>query len=145
MINCGADVDTATIDVPTELIADATPIECETVRQGKPEDFRTATELPPPPLPPVDRTPPGTKITHRPARLLLTAAARPRRVAFRFSSNEPGSSFRCKLDAKPYRACTSPRAYTVGRGHHAVRIYAIDAAGNRDPSPALFRFQVRRR
>lgn len=145
VINCGADVDTATIDIPTELIADAAPVECETVRQGKPEDFRTVTELPPPPLPPVDRTPPRTKITRRPARLLLTAAARPRRVSFRFSSNERGSSFRCKLDAKPYRACASPRAYTVGRGHHAVRIYAIDAAGNRDRSPALFRFQVRRR
>lgn len=145
VINCGADVDTATIDIPSEQFADATPIECETVRQGKPEDFRTVTELPPPPLPPVDRTPPRTKIGHRPARLLLTAAGRPRRVAFRFSSSESGSSFRCKLDAKPYRACASPHLYTVGRGHHSVRIYAIDPAGNRDRSPALFRFQVRRR
>ncbi len=148
VINCGADVDTATIDIPTEQIADATPIECETVRQGKPEDFRTVTELPPPPLPPPpppDRTPPRTKISHRPPGLLLTKAGHPRRVAFRFNSNEPGSSFRCKLDAKPYRACASPRVYTVGLGRHAVRIVAIDAAGNRDRSPALFRFQVRRR
>jgi Ca2+-binding RTX toxin-like protein len=147
VINCGADVDTATIDIPSEAFADATPIECETVRQGKPEDFRTVTELPPPPLPPpppVDRKPPQTKITKRPARLLLTGA-HPRRVVFRFASSERGSTFRCKLDAKPYRLCSSPRAYTVAPGRHAVRIYAVDAAGNRDRTPALFRFQVRRR
>jgi hypothetical protein len=116
------------------------------VREGKPDEFETITELPPvvEPPPPPDRKAPRTKITKRPARLLLIGA-HPRRVTFRFASNERGSSFRCKLDAKPYRACASPRTYILGRGHHAVRIYAIDAAGNRDRSPALFRFQLLRR
>ena len=52
VINCGADFDQAVIDIPTATYADATPIECESVREGRPEDFRTLTELPPPPLPP---------------------------------------------------------------------------------------------
>jgi hypothetical protein len=70
-------------------------------------------------------------------------AKRHRRVAFRFTSSEPGSSFRCKLDAKPYRPCTSPRVYNLSLGRHAVRIVAIDAAGNPDRTPALFRFRIR--
>jgi Ca2+-binding RTX toxin-like protein len=149
LIDCGEGSDSAVVDIPhPPQYVDPSPIGCEKVREGKPDEFETITELPPmvepPPPPPVDRKPPRTKITKRPARLLLIGA-HPRRVAFRFSSSEGGSSFRCKLDVKPYRACASPRAYTVGRGQHAVRIYAIDAAGNPDPSPALFRFQVRRR
>ena len=150
VIDCGPDVDSAVIDIPTEGYADATPIECESVREGKPEDFRTVTELPPPPLvPPVTRVapdtrPPVTRITKRPAKL-LTTTRRQRRVVFRFASNEGGSSFRCKLDRRPYRPCASPRAYNVALGRHAVRILAIDAAGNTDPTPALFRFRVRRR
>jgi Ca2+-binding RTX toxin-like protein len=150
LIDCGEGSDSAVIDIPhPPQYVDPAPIGCENVREGAPNDFETSTELPPvvepPPPPPVDRKPPPrTKITRRPARLLTTGAHR-RRVAFRFISSEVGSTFRCKLDSKPFRACASPRIYTVGRGHHAVRIYAIDAAGNRDRSPALFRFQVRRR
>ncbi len=157
VINCGPDEDLAVIDIPTATYADATPVECETVREGAPEDFRTVTQLPPPPLPPTtteppkppkpprpDRTPPRTRLTAHP-RALLRIAGRHRRVSFRFSSSEAGSSFRCKLDAKPYRACRSPRAYTLGLGRHVVRIVAVDAAGNADRTPALFRFRVVRR
>ncbi|HEX2707132.1 MAG TPA: hypothetical protein VHM66_03880, partial [Solirubrobacterales bacterium] len=147
VINCGADLDTAVLDIPTAAYADATPVECETVRQGSPEDFRTVTELPPPPLvltPPVDRKAPRTKLGAHPAKLLTTTRAR-RRVVFRFASSERGSHFRCKIDAKPYQPCTPPRAYMVTPGRHTVRIFAIDAAGNPDRSPALFRFRVRRR
>jgi Ca2+-binding RTX toxin-like protein len=150
VINCGAGFDSAVLDIPTAEYMDATPIECERVRFGAVEDFRTVTELPPPPPllesppPPVDRKAPRTRVTAHPAKLLRTAGRR-RRVVFRFASSERGSRFRCKLDGKPYRACASPRAYTVALGKHAVRIFAIDAAGNADPTPALFRFRVRRR
>ena len=67
-----------------------------------------------------------------------------RRVAFSFAADEPGARFRCKLDRKPFPPCRSPRAYTVGLGPHALRVFAIDAAGNRDPTPARFSFRVRR-
>jgi Ca2+-binding RTX toxin-like protein len=149
VIDCGADFDTASIDIPTAEYADATPIECESVHQGAPEDFRTVTELPPPPVPApppsptpaVDRKPPATRIVAHPAKV-LRAPGRRRRVVFRFASSEPGSGFRCKLDRKPYRPCASPRAYAVAPGRHSVRIFATDAGGNADPTPVLFRFRV---
>jgi Ca2+-binding RTX toxin-like protein len=154
VINCGPDQDTATIDIPTASYADAAPVECETVIEAGPEEFRTITQLPPPPLPPVspappkqpkpDRTPPRTTLRSHPPKL-LRIAGRHRRVAFRFSSNEAGSSFRCKLDRKPYRGCASPRIYTVGLGRHAVRVVAVDVAGNADRTPAVFQFRVVRR
>jgi Ca2+-binding RTX toxin-like protein len=156
VIDCGADRDTAVIDVPTPSYADATPVECETVRQGTPEEFRTITEElqlqppvspPPPPTkpkPPVDRKPPLTKLGFHP-RARLTTGGRTRRVSFRFSSNEAGSSFRCRIDRRPQRPCKSPRAYTVGLGRHSFRVAAADPAGNVDRTPAVFRFRLLRR
>jgi Ca2+-binding RTX toxin-like protein len=148
VIDCGEGTDSAIIDIPhPPQYEDATPINCEEVRQAAPNNFETATKLPPPPPPrqPVrDRRPPQTKIVRRPRTLLFAHGSR-HRVVFRFVSNEHGSRFRCKLDRGPYRPCTSPRAYTVGLGRHVVRIAAIDTAGNVDPTPAVFRFQVRAR
>lgn len=154
VINCGPDNDSALIDHPQ--YGDPQPVECESVGEADPNNFRTITQLPPPPLPqpapappPVkkprpDRKPPQTRLAaHPPA--TVYSHRRWRRVAFRFASNEPGSSFLCKLDGKPYRGCASPRAYSVKAGRHAFRVYAVDAAGNRDKTPALLRFRVRRR
>lgn len=148
VINCGPDADTAVIDRPQ--YGDPQPVECESVYEADPNDFRTRTLLPPPPLeeppppPPVDRRAPQTKLTSHPRAVLLTAK-RWRRVAFRFSADEAGSRFRCKLDSKPYRGCTSPRSYRVKAGRHAFRVFAIDQAGNRDRTPVVFRFRLRTR
>jgi Ca2+-binding RTX toxin-like protein len=147
VIDCGEGIDIAVIDIPhPPVYEDATPVNCETVRQAAPNDFRTGTELPAPLPPPArvkpDRRPPQTRIVWAPARLLIAHRGH-RRVAFRFASSEPGSRFRCKLDSKPYRACASPQTFRVGPGRHAVRIDAIDPSGNADPTPALFRFKVR--
>jgi hypothetical protein len=100
------------------------------------------------PRPPVvlldrDRVAPRTSILHRPPRLALIFR-RWRRVVFVFASSEPGG-FRCKLDRGRFRPCRSPRAYRLRPGRHAFRAFAVDAAGNRDRSPAAFRFTVRRR
>jgi len=148
-INCGPDDDEATIDRPQ--YGDPAPIECENVYEADPNDFRTKTLLPPPPLPPpppppppADTRPPQTRLGAHPRALILTAK-KWRRVAFRFTANEGGSSFRCKLDHKPYRPCTSPRAYRVKVGRHSFRVFAIDAAGNRDRTPSLFKFRLRLR
>jgi Ca2+-binding RTX toxin-like protein len=150
-INCGPDNDSAVIDRPQ--YGDPAPVECESVSEADPNNFRTLTLLPPPPLPkpppppppPLrDRRPPQTKLAAHPRALVLTAR-KWRQVAFRFASSEAGSSFRCKLDAKPYRSCRSPRAYRVKAGRHAFRVFAIDAAGNRDRTPSPFRFRVRQR
>jgi Ca2+-binding RTX toxin-like protein len=149
VIDCGPDNDSATIDRPQ--YGDPPPVECESVFEADPNNFRTRTLLPPPPLaepppppPPADVRPPRTRLGSHPAALLF-AHKTWRRVAFRFSSNEAGSSFRCRLDARPYRTCASPRAFQVKAGRHVFRVYAIDAAGNRDRTPVLFKFRVRRR
>jgi Ca2+-binding RTX toxin-like protein len=150
-IDCGEGADdTAVIDIPHPgEYEDAAPVGCESVRQAPPNEFRTQTELPAPPPPKpeparLDRKPPRTVILRRPGKVLVANGAR-RRVVFRFVSSERGSRFRCKLDAKPYRACTSPRIFFLGPGRHVVRIEAIDAAGNADPTPYVFRFLIRRR
>lgn len=148
-IDCGPDNDAATIDRPQ--YGDPAPVECETVYEADPNNFRTRTLLPPPPLPKppppapsADTRPPRTELTFHP-RARLFSQKKWRTVAFRFASDEAGSRFRCKLDRKPYRSCTSPRAYRVKAGRHSFRVFAIDPAGNRDRTPALFRFRVRRR
>jgi Ca2+-binding RTX toxin-like protein len=140
-INCGEGIDTALIDLRPQY-NDPVPVECETVREAEPNNYRVSRLVAQaPPLAP-DVTPPRTKVTRHPPKLLLTAK-RHRRVVFRFTSSERGSRFRCKLDAKPYRACASPRAYNLGLGRHVVRIDAIDAAGNADPTPAIYHFRIR--
>jgi Ca2+-binding RTX toxin-like protein len=147
-IDCGADDDSAVIDRPQ--YGDPQPVECESVFEADPNDFRTRTLLPPPPLPeppppaprPDLRSPQTTLTAHPPAR--QRARTKWRRVAFRFTSSEPGSSFRCKLDARPFHPCASPRAYRVKAGRHVFRVFAIDRAGNRDATPTVFRFRLLR-
>ena len=155
VINCGSDDDSATIDRPQ--YGDPAPVECESVYEADPNNFRTRTLLPPPPLPqpppetkppvarqPRDRRPPRTRLAFHPHPVLATHR-KWRPIAFRFASSEAGSRFRCKLDRKPYRACRSPRRYRVRAGRHAFRVFAVDRAGNRDRTPVVFRFRVRRR
>ncbi len=148
VIDCGADVDRALVDHPQ--YGDATPIECEVVREADPNSFQLLPDFPVPPPPPpppppvVDRTPPRTRILARPATKLVTAKAR-RRVVIRFVSNESGSRFRCRLDGQRYRACASPLVYLLRPGRHTVRVFAVDAAGNADPTPAVLRMRVQRR
>ncbi len=63
-----------------------------------------------------------------------------RKVAFKFSSPDAGAKFECKLDSKPYKACTSPLKLRVKPGKHKFRVRA-KIAGVRDPSPAVYRFK----
>lgn len=89
----------------------------------------------------IDGTPPETTITRGPRARIVTANRRVR-VRFAFISNEPGSTFRCKLDAAPWRACASPKIFRVGAGRHVFRVAATDPVLNRDPTAALRRFRV---
>jgi len=65
-----------------------------------------------------------------------------RRVGFRFSSSDLYSRFECKLDRKPYRACTSPYVANVKLGKHELRVRAVDPQGKADPTPAVVRWRV---
>jgi hypothetical protein len=62
---------------------------------------------------------------------------------FKFKSDEPGSTFKCKLDHKKFHKCKSPKTYHgVAPGKHTFKVEAIDADGNVDPTPAKDKFTV---
>jgi len=145
-IDCGEGFDTAQIDIPTSEYADPAPLDCEAIYERAPNSFRppdTPPEEEVQPRPP-DTTPPATRVLHRPPATVFTHSRR-RTVAVSFAANEPGARFRCRLDHGVYKSCRSPRRYTVGLGRHAIRVFAVDAAGNRDRSPVVVKFRVRRR
>jgi hypothetical protein len=154
VIDCGeGSEDTAVIDLAA--VGDPAPIGCERVREGAANEFQTEIEQPvpvtppqvttPPPVTPPkpkpDRTPPRTKILRRPPSLIRVAPGHRATVLLRFAASER-SRFECKLDAKPYRRCRSPLRVHLAIGRHAFRAFAIDAAGNRDKTPALVRVRV---
>jgi hypothetical protein len=62
---------------------------------------------------------------------------------FVFDSSEAGSTFQCELDGGGFSACTSPHNYSsLGAGSHTFSVYATDAAGNVDPTPATFTWTI---
>jgi CSLREA domain-containing protein len=66
-----------------------------------------------------------------------------RKAKFTFSSNEPGSTFLCKIDKKAFASCSSPKKYKkLKRGKHKFQVQAKDAAGNLDGSPAVKKFRI---
>jgi hypothetical protein len=87
----------------------------------------------------VDTTPPQTTIKKHPKKVTDSHKAR-----FAFKSNEPGSTFKCKLDKKKWKSCTSPKTYkNLKTGKHKFRVYAIDAAGNVDATPAVWKWRIK--
>jgi len=98
-----------------------------------------------PPAPPpsggggaVDSTPPQTTIIKGPGVKLAQGKAK-----FSFRSSEPGSTFVCKLDKRKARPCKSPKTYAALKpGRHRFKVWAVDKADNKDPTPAKKRFRV---
>jgi len=85
-----------------------------------------------------DTTPPQTKIVKGPK-----AKTHARKVKVKFTSSEAGSTFKCKLDKKPVKSCKSPKTYKkLKPGKHVFKVWAIDKAGNKDPTPAKRKFKV---
>jgi hypothetical protein len=85
-----------------------------------------------------DLQPPETTITSGPAGPVSNG-----RVVFTFDSDEPGSTFECKVDDEAFAVCQSP--FTTGpqiQGDHTFRVRATDTSGNVDASPATFDFVV---
>jgi glucose/arabinose dehydrogenase len=97
--------------------------------------------LSPPPLvapPPVVGPVPQTSIHGHPSKRKGGS-----RAAFTFSSTQPGTHFKCKLDGKPFRPCDSPQVYKhLAPGGHVFRVVALRMDGQRDPTPAVFRWKV---
>ncbi len=91
----------------------------------------------------VDTTPPRTIIRTHPRKRIRTRTRRARAV-FGFASNEREVSFTCRVDGGLFRFCPATLARRFKAGRHAVRARAVDEAGNVDPTPAVFRFRVKR-
>lgn len=82
-----------------------------------------------------DKTPPQTTI--------LKKKIKGRAAKFRFVSSEASSTFQCRLDRKKFKPCLSPKKYKrLKPGKHVFEVRAIDAAGNKDKTPATRRFRV---
>jgi hypothetical protein len=87
-----------------------------------------------------DTTPPETTITKEPK-----AKSSKSKAKYKFTSSEPNSTFTCKFDKKKPKPCDSGKAKykRLDDGKHKFKVYAVDAAGNRDPSPDKDKFKVR--
>jgi len=82
-------------------------------------------------------TPPSTRLRKHPPKSTHSGTAK-----FTFSSSEPGSHFRCKLDRKPAKGCRSPKTYKrLKVGKHTFKVWAT-AGGLTDPTPAKFAWKV---
>ena len=92
----------------------------------------TATATPTRTPAPGDTTPPNTTITSGP-----TGSVEATTATFQFTSTEAPAAFECRRDGAAFAACESPRLLTgLTAGAHSFEVRAVDAAGNRDPSPA---------
>ena len=88
----------------------------------------------------VDTRPPKTRFTQEPP-----AATRARSARFRFTANERGVRFACKLDDSPWRACRSPQSLAnLTEASHRFAVKSRDPAGNVDRTPAVWRWVVDR-
>jgi hypothetical protein len=88
--------------------------------------------------PPPDLDPPETTISDG-----VSGDTTDTTPTFAFGSDEANSTFVCRIDQALAGPCTSP--YTtqpLGSGTHAFSVYARDAAGNDDPTPATRQFTV---
>jgi hypothetical protein len=82
--------------------------------------------------------PPQTRLRGKPPKRIPD-----RTPTFRFTSDEPKSTFQCKIDGRRLRSCRSP--FTAGRlglGWHTFKVRARDSSGRFDPSPAVHHFKV---
>jgi Bacterial Ig-like domain len=86
----------------------------------------------------VDTVPPKTTITHGPDAVSSSPSA-----TFTFTASEPVSGFACSLDGGAFAVCSSPKSFGgLADGQHAFRVRATDLAGNIEPSPPSYSWQV---
>jgi CSLREA domain-containing protein len=84
--------------------------------------------------PPLPRPVPRTKI--------LKGTIKGNTAKFKFSSNEKGSKFECKLDRQKFKPCKSPKKYKgLKPGKHVFKVRALKGK-NVDPTPAKRKFKI---
>jgi hypothetical protein len=97
-------------------------------------------DVPDPPPAASDKEPPETTITKAPKRKSFK-----RKAKFAFASDEPGSTFECRLDKGGFQPCGASAKFKVKAGKHKLFVRATDSAGNVDTTPASAKWKVRKR
>jgi subtilisin family serine protease len=92
----------------------------------------------------VDATAPQTFISSHP-RKFIRASKRGIVGVLRFRSNESNVVLACKIDRGLWHFCRTRIKRRFKPGRHTITVKAQDEAGNVDPTPAVYRFVVRRR
>jgi hypothetical protein len=100
-------------------------------------------DTPPPDTTPPDTTPPDTTIET--AKAKVKTRRKLAIVRFELASNDPNARFECKLDTDAFASCSSSLVLKLKRGKHIVQGVAIDAAGNRDQTPATVSVKIVRK
>lgn len=88
-------------------------------------------------VPPGTAPAPNTSLRRKPRPRSANRSAR-----FTFAADQPGSTFRCKLDGRAFAPCRSPFRLKAKRGRHIFRVQAVGPSGIPDPTPAVFRWKV---
>ena len=82
--------------------------------------------------------PPNTRIVKGPEG--VTDNPKP---TFRFESNEEGVKYKCRVDDRHFHTCQNPyTTYHLRDGRHTLEVFAVDADGNKDETPATREFTV---
>ena len=85
-----------------------------------------------------DATPPETTIDSGPPSISLEASA-----TFVFSASEQDVTYECAVNGALFDTCVSPITYSdLGVGPYSFQVRAIDNAGNIDPTPASYTWEV---
>lgn len=101
-----------------------------------------------PPPPPVTTTPPATP-GEKPApntsfKKKPRKRTTSRKAKFKFVSDDATATFQCKLDRGTYKPCSATFSKRVKPGRHVLYVVAVDVWGNRDATPAKYRWRVLR-
>jgi hypothetical protein len=87
----------------------------------------------------VDLTPPDTRIVSAPP-----ARTSSRSATFVASSDDPEVfGYACRLDSSAFVSCDPTRTFNdLAAGTHTFEVYALDRAGNADPTPARYGWTI---
>jgi hypothetical protein len=95
----------------------------------------------PQPQPQPELRAPSTSFAKHPPKTVSTHG-RSAKLVFRFSADQGGATFLCKVDRSPFAVCEPKLVRRFAIGRHAVKVKARGATGLTDQTPAAFGFRV---
>jgi hypothetical protein len=109
----------------------------------EPPETPVTPSVTPQPTPSPSPAPPATRFVRRPPRVVWTRSAAVR-LTLRFGADQAGVTFLCSFDGESFHRCAAKLSRRLRVGRHVVRVKARSAEGIVDPSPAVFRFRIKR-